>query len=73
MNSNLLLTFTDGLSPLYAFFVVGETGYLAEKTGGGWWKVALDSGSSTTQEVEVSLFNMLQKVSLFLFAADSNS
>jgi hypothetical protein len=49
------------LSPLIACLVAGETGYLAEKTGGGWWKVALDSGSSTKQEVEVSLINTSHK------------
>lgn len=71
-NQNCMLTFL-----IYyvlwvgASLIEGETGYLAEKTGGGWWKVALDSGSSTKQEVDMSLINMLQKCAVCLLAAHS--
>jgi hypothetical protein len=61
VESELFVYFSNSLSLLVAFLVAGETGYLAEKTGGGWWKVALDSGSSTKHEVEVSLIKILHK------------
>lgn len=34
------------------YVIPGERGYLAEKNGGGWWKVSLEASASKVEEVK---------------------
>lgn len=36
------------------FHFTGETGYIAEKTGAGWWRVALESTLFANGPLQVS-------------------
>ena len=41
------------------YSLTGETGYIAEKIGSGWWRVALESSLFAKGPLEVELIPLL--------------